>query len=102
MDEIPARSLPLRFILILLICLGSLLVHFFAESLGPAAQSFAMEWVDHGENNDLTHEIGEDSFVFPRFASLENPQDLIRFACEESLGFSSFASLPLLPPPIAV
>jgi hypothetical protein len=100
MDEIPARSLPLRFILILLICLGSLIVHFFADAFGPAGQSFATEWIDHGENDGSIHEIGEDIFVFPEFIGLENPQASVRIACEEYLGFSSFAHLPLLPPPI--
>jgi hypothetical protein len=101
MAEIPGRPVPLRFVLILSICLGCLLVHFFADTLGPAAQSFAMEWIEDGEKDAPTHAAGEDAFVLPELSSLENPQRSIRIACPESLGFSSFAFLPILPPPIA-
>jgi hypothetical protein len=43
MVEIPSRSVSLWVVLILSRSMGSLLVHFCAESLAPAAQTFAMD-----------------------------------------------------------
>jgi hypothetical protein len=101
MDKIPAYLIQRRFILILSICLGSLLILFFAESFSPAWQSLTMEWIDHGEKDGPNHEAGGDSFVFPKFTDMENPQGFVRIACQDNLVCSSLPSVPLLPPPIA-
>jgi len=102
MDKPSAPPAPFRFVLILSLCLGSLLVHFFAESFGlMTGQSFAMEWMEHGEKGDPTQTADEDAVILPNFFCLEYPQLSIRIASPESLGNSSFAFLPILPPPIA-
>jgi hypothetical protein len=102
MDELPRRSAPLRCVMIFSICLGVMLVHFFAESFEfMTGQSTAMEWIEHGEKGDPTHAAGEDSFVFPISVRLEIPQACVRAVCPDSPAYSSLASLPLLPPPIA-
>jgi hypothetical protein len=102
MDELPRRSASLHFVMLLSVCLGVILVHFFAESLDlMTGQSISTEWLDHEDKGDPTHAAGEESFVFPISARLEIPQTCIRHTCPDSPAYSSLASLPLLPPPIA-
>ena len=99
-DEWPAWTVPLRVALILSICMGSLLVHFFGGSLGLTALSTTLEWIDDGEKDDPNHTTGEVAFILPKFSGPENPRFSLRIACPEASAFSSLAFLPLLPPPI--
>jgi hypothetical protein len=98
--EIPARSVPLRMVLVLSICLAGLLVHFYAENLAPAAQPFGMEWIGSGETERQSHDTGEDLFILPEFTGLKTLQNSIRAIYPEALVFSSIPFRPLLPPPI--
>ena len=100
MDKPSAPPAPFRFVLILSFCLCCLFVHSFAGTFDPAAQFFATEWIEHGEKDDPTH-ADEDNIILPEIFGLEYPQLSIRIAFPEALGNSSFAFLPILPPPIA-
>jgi hypothetical protein len=102
MDKACVRPASLRLVLILSVCLGSLLIHFFTESFDRiTGQYFAMEWIEHGEKDGPTHEAGEDTFVLPEFFRPVEQQGGIRIVYPDSPVIPSFSSIPLLPPPIA-
>jgi hypothetical protein len=99
--EIPARSVPLRAVLLLSICLTGLLVHFCAENLAPSAPPFGMDWIGSGGTDAQSHDSGEDLFILPEYTGQKILQNSIRATCPAALVFSSIPFRPLLPPPIA-
>jgi hypothetical protein len=100
LDENPARSAPVRVILILSICLGGLILHSFAGNPGMPSQSVTtMNWIDEGEKDDPSHMTGEDTFILPEYSDQVNPQSSIRVLSPELHVYCSVAFLPIVPPP---
>jgi hypothetical protein len=103
MDNLPSHHLPLRLVIVLSICVGGLVAHFFAESISPAVQvqTNTFEMVGHGGYFDHAYDNDEDSFVIPCLFEAENPHTIIHIALPDSLDFLSFSASPVFPPPKA-
>jgi hypothetical protein len=98
-DKTSPVLLPLRVILVLVICICSLAVHFIAEGLSPVDGQTVFELTAQGGHAHPVHEHSEDYFVFSSLGRL-HVEHLPTWPVSQAPARSlSVLISPLLPPP---
>jgi hypothetical protein len=93
---------PRIYTIILLLCIGSLTAHFFADSLGQLSvlNSYRQDVLDtHGSGPVESAEDLDDGFIVPALALAGGPGALRFTGSGASLYWMSHTLSPLVPPP---
>ena len=99
-DKFSPLHLPLRVIIVLVICACSVAVHFVAEGLAPVAGGApGFDLAEQGGHTHLDYEHCEDNFISPFLTCLPVEHTVARLpSAVATCAFSLSISL-LLPPP---
>jgi hypothetical protein len=92
MDDPASARLPCWVVIFLAICLCSLAVHFYAESLGADGLPFALMLAESAGHFD-------DHFVSPARLSVQLNGLWIVLVPDATLSLGAVGLLPLIPPP---